>query len=50
LGLKATPWENVVWKFQRKKIKTPFVGTCPKLLCCQKTQFSPLGVKPFGWF
>jgi len=30
--------------FKEKKIKIPFVGTCPKLLCCQKRQFGPLGV------
>jgi len=30
---------------KEKKIKTPFVVSCPKLLCCQKMQFSALGVK-----
>jgi len=44
LGLKATPRTHVVWKFQRKKIKAPFVMNCPKSLCCQKTHFGPLGV------
>jgi len=45
MGLKATPWIHVVGNFQRKKVKTPFAVSCPKSLCCQKTQFGPLGVK-----
>jgi len=46
LGLKANPWANVMCKFQtKKKRKIPFVVSCPKSLCCQKTKFGPLGVK-----
>jgi hypothetical protein len=45
LALEATPRADVVWKFQRKKIKIPFVVSCPKSLCCQKMPFGPLGVK-----
>jgi len=45
LGLKATPWAHVVWKFHRKKIKTPFVVSCPKILCSQKNLFMASGVK-----
>jgi len=45
LGLKEKPTPLVVWKFQIKKIKTPFVMSCPKFLCCQKMQLGPLGVK-----
>jgi len=42
-GLKDTPWAHVVEKFQRKK--NSFVVSCPESLCCQNTQFGPLGVK-----
>ncbi len=28
-----------------KMCKSLFTGTCPKLLCCQKRQACPLGVK-----
>jgi len=31
--------------FKEKKIKIPFVMSCQKLQCCQKTHFSALGVK-----
>jgi len=30
--------------FNEKKIKTLFVVSCPKLLCCQRKYFGPLGV------
>jgi len=35
-------------KFQGKKIKNKIAMRCPKVLCCQKTQFGHLGVKPHG--
>jgi len=31
-------------EISNKKIKTPFVMSCPKSLCCQKMHFGPLGV------
>jgi len=30
--------------FKEKKLKTPFVVSCPKLLCCHETQLGLLGV------
>jgi len=29
----------------KKTIKIPFVVSCPKILCCSKTQLSPLEVQ-----
>jgi len=45
LGVKDIPHPHLVWKLQRKRIKNPFVVSCPKFLHCQKTQFGPLGFK-----
>jgi len=33
LGLKKKPCPRIVWKFQKIKVKIPFVVSCPKLLC-----------------
>jgi len=43
LGLKAISGKCYL-KISKKKIKTPFVVSYLKLLCCQKTQFRALGV------
>jgi len=42
---KDIAWAHVVWKFQRKNIKIPFVVSCPKPLCCQNKVFEPVGVE-----
>jgi len=31
-----------------KERKTPFIVSCPKSLCCHKTQFKALGVNPWN--
>jgi len=40
---KDIPHPLVVLKFQRKRVKTPFIVSYPKILCCQKTQLGLLG-------
>jgi len=44
-GVKATPQENVVQKFQRKR--NSIRSELSKLLCCKKRHFGRLGVKAF---
>jgi len=44
LYFKYIPCPHVLWKLQRKRVKTPFVVSCLEFLYCQKIQLGPLQV------